>query len=58
MGLIAIVSCDERAERFEGLKALVERLGSPDLTLPEAKALRGRLCDLLARKDQPEGRHC
>ena len=41
----------ESIERIEALRALMERLGSPDLTLGEAKALRCRLLDLTGRDE-------
>ena len=37
----------EQADRIEALRGLVERLSAPELTLTEAKALRGSLSDLL-----------
>lgn len=45
--------------RIKALRALVDRLGSPDLTLIEAKALRRRLLDLMRRgeDDAGAGRH-
>jgi hypothetical protein len=45
----------ERTERIEALRGLIERLGASDLTLAEAKVLRGRLSDLLERDNQPAG---
>jgi hypothetical protein len=45
----------EQAERLEMLRGLIERLSAPDLTLAEAKVLRGRISDLLEREDQPAG---
>ncbi len=42
-------------ERIEALRSLVERLGSPELTLTEAKGLRGQLFDLLGSGDRPSG---
>ena len=45
----------ERTERMEILWGLIERLSAPDLTLAEAKVLRGRISDLLEREDQPAG---
>jgi hypothetical protein len=47
-------SVRESGERIEALRALMDRLGSPDLTLGEAKALRCRLLDLTGR-DEDEG---
>jgi hypothetical protein len=40
---------DEQTERIEALRGLIERLTTPELTLAEAKDLRGRLSDLLER---------
>jgi hypothetical protein len=48
-------SQQERTERIEALRGLIERLGAPDLTLTESKVLRGRLSGLLQREDQPAG---
>ena len=45
----------ERAERIQVLRGLIERLCAPDLTLSEAKVLRGRLSSLLPRDDEPTG---
>jgi hypothetical protein len=42
----------ESIERIEALRALMELLGSPDLTLDEAKALRCRLLDLSGRDEE------
>lgn len=42
-------------ERIETLRSLVERLGSPELTLTEAKSLRGQLLDLLGSGDGRRG---
>jgi len=39
---------------IESLKGLLERLGSPDLTLPEAKRLRSQLHLMISGSD-PEG---
>jgi hypothetical protein len=33
--------------RLDALRGLIERLSAPGLTLPESKALRGRLAELL-----------
>jgi hypothetical protein len=44
-------SPEERAERIETLRGLLEPLCSPDLTLAEAKPLRARLSRLLERID-------
>jgi hypothetical protein len=43
----------EQAERIETLRGLIERLSAPNLTLDEAKDLRGRISELLGREDQP-----
>ena len=48
-------SQQERTERMEILRGLIERLSAPDLTLAEAKVLRGRIADLLEREDQAGG---
>jgi hypothetical protein len=45
----------EQTERIEALRGLIERLSAPDLTLTEAKVLRGSISDLLERDDQPAG---
>jgi hypothetical protein len=45
----------EQTERIEALWGLIERLSAPDLTLSEAKVLRGRLSDLLERDNRPPG---
>ena len=37
----------ERTDRIDALRGLIERLCAPDLTLAEAKVLRARLPDLL-----------
>jgi hypothetical protein len=42
-------------ERTEALRSLMERLCAPDLTLAEAKELRGRLSDLLETNDREAG---
>ncbi len=39
----------ERDERIETLRGLLERLRAPDVTLAEAKDLRGRLTDLMGQ---------
>ncbi|QDV37596.1 hypothetical protein [Tautonia plasticadhaerens] len=44
-------SASERDNRIEALNGLLERLCSPDLTLAEAKDLRGRLAGLVDRRD-------
>jgi hypothetical protein len=43
----------EQTERIEALRGLIERLNAPDLTLTEAKVLRGRITDLLERDLPP-----
>jgi hypothetical protein len=43
---------EEQIERIEALRVLMDRLCAPDLTLTEAKALRGRLDDMLERDDR------
>jgi hypothetical protein len=40
---------EEKTERIEALRGLVERLGAPDLTLAEAETLRAQLERLLGR---------
>ena len=45
-------SSEERAERIEALRGLLDGLCAPDLTLAEAKPLRTRLLDLLERTDR------
>jgi hypothetical protein len=40
-------SQQERTERIEALRGLIERLSAPDLTLAQAKVLRGRMSELL-----------
>ncbi len=50
-----MASQQERTERIEALRGLIEQLSAPDLTLSEAEALRGRLSGLLPREDQPAG---
>jgi hypothetical protein len=42
----------ERTERLEALRGLIERLSAPDLTLADAKVLRGRVADLLEPADR------
>ena len=44
-------SQQERTERIEALRGLIERLSAPDLTLAEAKVLRSRISDLLEREE-------
>ena len=46
-------SQQERTGRIEALRGLIERLSAPDLTLAEAKVLRGRITDLLERDLTP-----
>ena len=41
-----------QSERIEVLRALLDRLGSPDLTLGEANVLRCRLLDLTGRGEE------
>jgi hypothetical protein len=48
----AMGSSEERAERIEALRGLLDGLCAPDLTLAEAKPLRTRLFDLLERTDR------
>jgi hypothetical protein len=48
-------SSEERAERIEALRGLLDRLCAPDLTLAEAKPLRTSLFDLLERTDRGMG---
>jgi hypothetical protein len=45
----------ERTEPIEALRGLTERLSAPDLTLAEAKVLRGLLSDLLDSGDRRGG---
>ena len=45
-------SSEERTERIEALRGLLDSLCAPDLTLAEAKPLRTRLFDLLERIDR------
>jgi hypothetical protein len=45
----------EQDERIEALRALIERLNDPDLTLSDAKELRGQLSDLLEPAGGPAG---
>jgi hypothetical protein len=52
-----MASQQERTERIEALRGLTERLSAPDLTLAEAKVLRGLLSDLLDSGDRPGGRN-
>jgi hypothetical protein len=40
-----------QAKTIESLKGLLERLGSPDLTLPEARRLRSQVHLMLTRND-------
>jgi hypothetical protein len=48
----AMGSSEERAERIEALRGLLDGLSAPDLTLAEAKPLRTRLFDLLEWTDR------
>ena len=50
-----MASQQERTERIEALRGLTERLSAPDLTLAEAKVLRGLLTDLLDSGDRRGG---
>ena len=43
----------ERTDRIDALRGLIERLCAPDLTLAEAKVLRGRISDLLELDKEP-----
>ena len=45
----------ERTDRIDALRGLIERLCAPDLTLAEATVLRARLPDLLEWENQPAG---
>lgn len=44
-------------ERIEALRTLIERLSAPDLTLAEAKVLRGELGQLLEPADGTTARN-
>ena len=44
-------SISERDDRIEALRGLLEWLCASDLTLAEAKDLRGRFADLMDRGD-------
>lgn len=44
-------SQNEQNERIEALRTLIERLSAPELTLAEAKLLRGELFELLEPAD-------
>ncbi len=43
------------ARSVDSLRALLERLGSSELTLGEAKSLRGELCRFLDSSGGPRG---
>jgi hypothetical protein len=43
----------ERTDRIDALRGLIERLCAPDLTVAEAKVLRARLSDLLEPDKEP-----
>ena len=43
----------ERTDRIDALRGLIERLCAPDLTLAEATVLRGRISDLLEPDKEP-----
>ena len=43
----------ERTDRIDALRGLIERLCAPDLTLAEAEVLRGRISDLLEVDKEP-----
>ena len=43
----------ERTDRIDALRGLIERLCAPDLTLAEAEVLRARLSDLLEPDNEP-----
>ena len=43
----------ERTDRIDALRGLIERLCAPDLTLAEATVLRARLPDLLEPDKEP-----
>jgi hypothetical protein len=49
MRLTIMGSQHEQTERIEALRGLIERLSAPDLTLAEAKVLRGCIAELLER---------
>jgi hypothetical protein len=53
--LTVMSSQNEQDERIEALRALIERLSAPDLTLTEAEVLRGQLSDLLEPCDGTAG---
>lgn len=44
---------EEKRERIEALRGLMDRLCAPDLMLPEATLLRARLSVLLRDRDEP-----
>jgi hypothetical protein len=47
-------SQQQKTERIEALRGLIERLSAPDLILAEATVLRGLLSDLLENGDRRE----
>ena len=51
-------SQQERTGRIEALRGLIERLSAPDLTLADAKVVRGCISDLLERDNPPAGPPC
>jgi len=51
-------SQQERTGRIEALRGLIERLSAPDLTLAEAKVVRGCISDLLERDNPSAGSPC
>ena len=56
--LMVMGSQQEQTERIEALRGLIERLSAPDLTLAEAKVVRGCISDLLERDNPPAGPPC
>jgi hypothetical protein len=46
---------NQQDEPIEALRAPIERLSNPELTLTEAKVLRSQLSDLLVPGDGPAG---
>jgi hypothetical protein len=50
--MTAMGNANERSERIEALRELMERLCAPDLTLAEATPLRDQLAALLAMSDE------
>jgi hypothetical protein len=51
---MAYLNQERKTERIEALRRLMDRLCAPDLMLPEATVLRGRLSVLL-REQEDEG---